>query len=73
MIPTSKPKLHVQPWCVVQQLPNQTPIIVARFRSESDADGYLQVLRRSHPTRPHSIVYSAVKTHAEPFLAESAV
>jgi hypothetical protein len=69
MIPTSKPKLRVQPWCVVQQLPNQESAIVARFRSESDADGYLHVLRRSHPTLAHSVVYSTTKSGVEQPLA----
>ncbi|GET38610.1 hypothetical protein [Microseira wollei] len=57
MIPKSKPKLNVHPWCIVRQLPNMQRLVVARFYRRSDADGYIQVLRRLLPGVNHAIVF----------------
>ena len=49
MIPKSKPKLNIHPWCIVRQLPNMQRLVVAWFYRRNDADGYIQVLRRLLP------------------------
>ncbi len=36
-------------WAIARFLPNQQPVIVARFRKRSDADGHLQFLRQQIP------------------------
>ncbi|NJL66353.1 MAG: hypothetical protein HC894_05175, partial [Microcoleus sp. SM1_3_4] len=57
MIPTSKSKSNIHPWCIVRQLPNMQRLVVARFHRRGDADGYLQILRRLLPTTKHAIVF----------------
>jgi hypothetical protein len=64
MIPTSKPKSTAQPWCVIRKFPNQPSAIIARFRSESDADGYLHVLRRSDSTAHYAVIYAIEESEA---------
>ncbi|NJO94251.1 MAG: hypothetical protein HC820_07720 [Hydrococcus sp. RM1_1_31] len=36
---------HLAPWAIARLLPNMQQIIVARFRSRSDAEGHLRCLR----------------------------
>jgi hypothetical protein len=36
-------------WAIARLLPNQQPVIVARFRKRSDADGHLQFLQQQIP------------------------
>lgn len=36
-------------WAIARFLPNQQPVIVARFRKRSDADGHLQFLQQQIP------------------------
>ena len=57
MIPTSKPKLNIHPWCIVRQLPNMQRLVVARFHRRGDADRYIQILRRLLPATKHAIVF----------------
>lgn len=38
---------QLHPWRVTRCLPNQEPLVVARFRRRDDAVAYLQVLQRS--------------------------
>ncbi|WP_293247107.1 MULTISPECIES: hypothetical protein [unclassified Microcoleus] len=57
MIPTSKPKSHIHPWCIVRQLPNMQRLVVARFHRRGDAEGYIQILRRLVPATKHAIVF----------------
>jgi hypothetical protein len=40
----------------VRQLPNMQRLVVARFYRRSDADGYIQILRRLLPEMNHEIV-----------------
>ncbi|NJN59659.1 MAG: hypothetical protein HC879_20335 [Leptolyngbyaceae cyanobacterium SL_5_9] len=44
-------------WAVVRLLPSMQRIVVARFRSRSDADGHLQVLQRMLPTAQFKVVF----------------
>lgn len=61
MIPRSKPKLNIHPWCIVRQLPNMQRLVVARFYRRNDADGYIQVLRRLLPGVNHTIVFDVTE------------
>ncbi|NJN59807.1 MAG: hypothetical protein HC879_21130 [Leptolyngbyaceae cyanobacterium SL_5_9] len=53
-------RLAIDPWCVVRFLPNSQRFVAARFHRRSDADGYLQVLRRLLPTAQYEIVFEAI-------------
>lgn len=53
-------RLAIDPWCVVRLLPNSQRFVAARFHRRSDADGYLQVLRRLLPTARYEIVFEAI-------------
>lgn len=48
MIMTYRERLT--PWIVVRLLPNLQSVVMGRFRTRSDADGYLTFLRRRIPT-----------------------
>ena len=56
----SKPKSYAQklsPWCLLRLFPNQKPIIVGRFRSYNDAEGYLKSLRGLIPNASYKIIF----------------
>jgi hypothetical protein len=38
---------QLHPWCVTRCLPNQKPVVIARFRYRDDAVAYLQLLQPS--------------------------
>ncbi len=40
---------RLQRWAIARFLPHQQPVIVARFRKRSDADGHLQFLQQQIP------------------------
>ncbi len=42
-------KDSLKPWAVVRQSPNLGWIIIARYKSRSDADGHLLLLRQRVP------------------------
>ena len=44
-------------WIIVRQLPNFQRIIVGKFRTRSDAEGHLQVLRRMIPHARFEVVF----------------
>lgn len=44
-------------WALARLLPNQQWIIVARFRSRSDADGHLQFLQQMMPNVQLKVVF----------------
>lgn len=44
-------------WAIARLLPNMQRIIVARFRSRSDADGHLQCLRQLIPDAFFVVVF----------------
>jgi hypothetical protein len=44
-------------WALARLLPNQQWIIVARFRSRSDAEGHFQFLRQTIPNVPFQVVF----------------
>jgi hypothetical protein len=48
---------RLKPWTVVRSLPNLEKVVVGEFRSWSDADGHLQILKRMVPADPLSVVF----------------
>ncbi|MCC5622088.1 hypothetical protein [Nostoc sp. CHAB 5715] len=44
-------------WLVVRLLANMQRVVVARFRTQSDADGYLQVIKRLIPDGKFLVVF----------------
>lgn len=57
---------HLQPWLVVRLLPNMQRVVVARFRTESDADGYCQIVRQLMPAAKFIIVFDADPDRPQP-------
>ncbi len=51
-----KERLH--PWVLVRLLPNLQQITVAQYRSRSDADGHLQVIRRLMPNAKFEVMFN---------------
>jgi hypothetical protein len=47
----------LKPWVVVRLLPNLQWAIVGRYRSRSDADGHLQLLRQRVPNIEFKVVF----------------
>ena len=45
-------KQCLKPWAIARQLPNLQWLIIARYRSRSDADGHLVLLLYSSPQHP---------------------
>ncbi|HEY9830547.1 MAG TPA: hypothetical protein V6D26_08210 [Stenomitos sp.] len=54
-IMTKKPSLN--PWAVARQLPSLKWLIIARYRSRSDADGHLLLLRQRVPNMQFKVVF----------------
>jgi hypothetical protein len=52
---TYKTKLH--PWCIIRPLPNLQYRFIARFRSRSDAEGHLRILRLNNPTASYDLIF----------------
>lgn len=48
-------------WAVVRRWPNQTWVIIARFRSVSDAEGHCQFLQRHIATAEFKVVFDVVE------------
>ncbi|MBD2210152.1 hypothetical protein H6G64_08235 [Calothrix sp. FACHB-156] len=51
-------------WAITRIVPNTDPVIVARFRSRSDADGYLRHLRQVIPNTTFEIVVDCQRDEA---------
>lgn len=51
---------QLKPWCIIKPLPNMQRIVVGRFRSLSDAEGHLQVLRGLIANASYCIVFDPV-------------
>lgn len=47
-------------WAVVRLLPNMQRVVVARFKSRSDAEGYAQVLHRLLPNATLTVVFDPI-------------
>ena len=48
---------RLKPWTVVRLLPNLEKVVVGEFRSWSDADGHLQILKRMVPADRLTVVF----------------
>jgi len=55
---------QLSPWCLILLLPKMQRIVIDRFRRRGDAEGHLQVLQRSHPTRDYVIIFDPPETNA---------
>lgn len=53
-------------WLVVRSLCDMQQVVVARFRTQSNADGYLRVIRRLIPDGKFLVVFDGdVKSECE--------
>ncbi|PSB22580.1 hypothetical protein C7B61_20470 [filamentous cyanobacterium CCP1] len=50
-------------WAVVRLLPTHQWVVVARFHSRSDADGYCQFLQRQMPNQKFMVVFDLPDFH----------
>jgi hypothetical protein len=50
-------KERLNSWAIARQLPNTQREIVARFRSRSDADGYMRHLPQEIPNASYLVVF----------------
>lgn len=60
---TYKDKLF--PWCIINPRPGLHTRIVGRFRSRSDAEGHLQLLRRLIPHLHFEIMFDVPIEHSQ--------
>ncbi|WP_341528812.1 hypothetical protein WKK05_05670 [Nostoc sp. UHCC 0302] len=51
-------------WAIARLLPDTQREIVARFRSRSDADGYMQHLRQEKPNASFMVVFDCKREEA---------
>ena len=51
---------RLKPWTVVRSLPNVERVVVGEFRSWSDADGQLKILKRMVPADRLTVVFDPV-------------
>jgi hypothetical protein len=52
-------KERLNPWLLVRLLPNMQRLTVGQFRTRSDADGHLQILRRLIPQAQFVVMFNA--------------
>lgn len=50
-------KTRLNNWAIARLLPNHQWVIVARYRSRSDAEGHLHFIRRRMPNVQFKIVF----------------
>jgi len=63
LLMTYKEKL--QPWCIIRNLPDMRSTFIARFRSRSDAQGHMQLLRANNPTTSYQVIFNVTPKKAE--------
>ena len=51
---------RLRPWIVVRLLPNLQRVVVGRFRSWSDAEGHLRVLKQLLPAARLALVFDPI-------------
>lgn len=51
-------KQRLNRWTIVRLLPDKEQRVVARFRTRSDADGYLRSLTRQFPNDHFLVIFS---------------
>ncbi|MGH1395440.1 MAG: hypothetical protein ACRAVC_15610 [Trichormus sp.] len=52
-------KERLNPWAITRLLPDMQRVTVARFRSRSDADGHVQLLRQLIPDGIFTVVFDS--------------
>ncbi|NEQ22058.1 MAG: hypothetical protein F6K28_23240 [Microcoleus sp. SIO2G3] len=52
-------KERLNPWVLVRLLPNMQRLTVGQFRTRSDADGHLHILRRLIPNAKFVVMFNA--------------
>jgi hypothetical protein len=57
-------KERLNSWAIARLVPNTQREIVARFRSRSDADGYMQHLRQEIPNASFMVVFDCQREPA---------
>ncbi|QLE58776.1 hypothetical protein [Nostoc sp. TCL26-01] len=57
-------KQRLNSWAIARLLPDANREIIARFRSRSDADGYIQHLRQVIPNASFMIVFDCQREEA---------
>ncbi len=57
-------KERLNSWAIARLLPDTQREIVARFRSRSDADGYIQHLRQEIPNASFVVVFDCQREEA---------
>ncbi|MFN6571731.1 hypothetical protein A6770_02120 [Nostoc minutum NIES-26] len=57
-------KERLNSWAIARILPDAEREIVARFRSRSDADGYMQHLRQMKPNASFMVVFDCQREEA---------
>ncbi|HLP88558.1 MAG TPA: hypothetical protein VK184_08215 [Nostocaceae cyanobacterium] len=57
-------KQRLNPWAIARLLPNMQRVIVGRFRSRSDAEGYLRCLRQLIPVASFVVVFDCQQEEA---------
>jgi len=53
-------KDRLKPWALARQRPNLQWIIIARYKSRSDADGHLLLLRQRVPNVEVKVVFDVL-------------
>lgn len=48
---------RIQRWLVVRLLANMQRVVIARYAKKSDADGYVQALRRLEPRSKFVVIF----------------
>ncbi len=51
-------KERLNPWLLVRLLPNMQRLTVGQFRTRSDADGHLEILRRLIPQAQFVVMFN---------------
>jgi hypothetical protein len=51
---------RLKPWIVVRLLPNLQRVVVGRFRSWSDAEGHLRILKQLLPAARLALVFDPI-------------
>ena len=52
-------KERLYPWVLVRLLPKMQQLTVGQFRTRSDADGHLEILRRLVPGGKFAVIFNA--------------
>ena len=58
-------KARLNGWAIVRLVPDMERVIVARFRSRSDADGYIRHLRQEIPNASFEIIFDCQRQEVE--------